>query len=225
MPAVQSDVQPGQALLQRLAEARLQTDSLFDVVRPDSLYERPIPERHRIIFYVGHLESFDWNLFRDRLFQAKSFHPEFDRLFAFGIDPVGGGLPTDQASDWPSVAVVRNYVSRVREIVDEELSRIDIADSLDAENSAGLLLNVAIEHRLMHAETLAYMLHQLPVDRKIKPSYSPAPKAGPAEAKMIEVPGGEVTLGLNRSDGTFGWDNEFEAHTLGFLPLRSINSK
>ena len=30
------------------------------------------------------------------------------------------------------------------------------------------LLNVAIEHRLMHAETLAYMLHQLPFDNKVR---------------------------------------------------------
>ena len=65
---------------------------------PDSLYERPIPERHRIIFYIGHLEAFDWNLFHDRVLGLKSFHLEFDRLFAFGIDPVGGGLPTDQPS-------------------------------------------------------------------------------------------------------------------------------
>ena len=29
-----------------------------------------------------------------------------------------------------------------------------------------MLLNTAIEHRLMHAETLAYMLHQLPLEKK-----------------------------------------------------------
>ena len=34
--------------------------------------------------------------------------------------------------------------------------------------SASTLLNVAIEHRLMHVETLAYMLHQLPIDRKVR---------------------------------------------------------
>jgi hypothetical protein len=45
-----------------LAAAREQTDALFNLVRPDSLYERPIPERHRMVFYVGHLEAFDWNL-------------------------------------------------------------------------------------------------------------------------------------------------------------------
>ena len=31
---------------------------------------------------------------------------------------------------------------------------------------------------------------------------------------MVEIPGGPVTLGLSSSSGTFGWDNEFEAHTV-----------
>ena len=30
------------------------------------------------------------------------------------------------------------------------------------------LLNVAVEHRLMHVETLAYMLHQLALDKKVR---------------------------------------------------------
>ena len=48
-------------LLERLSDARRQSDALFALVRGNSIYERPIPERHRIIFYVGHLEAFDWN--------------------------------------------------------------------------------------------------------------------------------------------------------------------
>ena len=35
-----------------LAAARAQTDSLFELVRPDALFDRPIAERHRIIFYL-----------------------------------------------------------------------------------------------------------------------------------------------------------------------------
>ena len=50
--------------LPMLAGARTQTDKLFDLVREDALYDRPIPERHRIAFYLGHLEAFDWNLLR-----------------------------------------------------------------------------------------------------------------------------------------------------------------
>ena len=80
-------------LLARLQQARAETDRLFDHVKPEFLYERPIPERHRIVFYVGHLEAFDWNLLRERVLGRTSFHSEFDNLFAFGIDPVDGGLP------------------------------------------------------------------------------------------------------------------------------------
>ena len=50
------------SLLPRMADARAQTDALFDLLPPNSFYERPIAERHRLIFYLGHLEAFDWNL-------------------------------------------------------------------------------------------------------------------------------------------------------------------
>src|SRR4029077_8007044 len=106
MFAVRTDVEVRESLLARLADARAQTDALFDVVRPDSLYERPIAERHRIVFYLGHLEAFDWNLLREPLLNRKAFQPGFDRLFAFGIDPVDGGLPADQPADWPSLAEI-----------------------------------------------------------------------------------------------------------------------
>src|SRR6201984_417094 len=149
-------------LLERISDARRRSDALFDIVQRDAMFERPIPERHRIIFYVGHLEAFDWNLLHENVFGLKSFHPEFDRLFAFGIDPVGGGLPSDQPADWPSILEVQKYVRRIRETLDERLASIFPSDSAGDGFAVSTLLNVSIEHRLMHAETLAYMLHQLP---------------------------------------------------------------
>src|ERR1700726_3799006 len=77
----------------RIHEARANSDKLFEIVRPEALYDRPIPERHRIIFYLGHLEAFDWNLLNGRLFDFPPLAPAFETLFAFGIDPVDGGLP------------------------------------------------------------------------------------------------------------------------------------
>ena len=44
-----------------LRDARPQTDLLFSLLTPSAIYERPVPERHRLIFYLGHLEAFDWN--------------------------------------------------------------------------------------------------------------------------------------------------------------------
>ena len=218
MPAAQSTVNRSQALLQRLVEARSRTNELFDLVKPEALYDRPIPERHRIIFYLGHLESFDWNLLREQILGTRSFHPEFDRLFAFGIDPVGGGLPTDQLADWPSVEEVRTYTRRIRQTLDSDIKTALESGAKSSDGfSAAALVNVAIEHRLMHAETFAYMLHQLPLDRKIPRSPKPLlvahalhPKSG---NEMVEIPAGSATLGLARNhdnDESFGWDNEYE---------------
>ena len=74
-------------LRRRFADARLRTDELFALVRPDALFERPVPERHRLNFYVGHVEAFDWNMISTCGLGPKPFHAEFDSLFAFGIDP------------------------------------------------------------------------------------------------------------------------------------------
>lgn len=228
----------------RLSEARRQTDELFAILTPDSLYNRPIPERHRIIFYIGHLEAFDWNLLRERLFGLKAFHLEFDNLFAFGIDPVDGGLPTDQPPDWPSIEQVRRYVAGVRTRIDDALSELDFSRPVfsrhvpvaNSDASPHTLLNVAIEHRLMHAETLAYMFHQLEYSRKIPPSSAlalaasfpasdlPASSALVSGMKMIDIPAGRATLGCLRSDReAFGWDNEYEAHTVD-VPSFSIDN-
>src|ERR1700676_3238149 len=228
MPVAQKDVEVSYQLLSRLADARFRPDEIFGLGRPDSLYERPIPERHRIIFYLGHLEAFDWNLLNGSVFGMKSVHPEFDRLFAFGIDPVGGGLPSDLPSDWPAVGVVRDYVSNIRSSLDAKLEKAILEphcradfrtdDRTDNGFSLRTLLNVAIEHRLMHAETLSYMLHQLPLDTKVRPrakqAVSPNLGGPPVTHRTVNVPAGAVTLGLARDAKDFGWDNEYEAHTM-----------
>src|SRR5437868_12980565 len=174
MLATESNVEVRHEFLQRMTQARSETDKLFELVKSNSLNARPIPERHRIVFYIGHLEAFDWNLLRERVDDARVFHPEFDRLFAFGIDPVGGGLPSDQPSDWPSLEALRDYVRRIRAALDDKLADGSLELFGQTRNGFPLdaLLNVAIEHRLMHVETLAYLLHQLPLDRKVPPENS-----------------------------------------------------
>ncbi len=199
-------------LLSRLADARSITDKLFDIPLREALYERPIPERHRIVFYIGHLEAFDWNLLGNYAFGATPFHPDFDKLFAFGIDPVDGGLPSDKPSDWPSLEEVHQYNLRARQELDASLRDESLTDSDDSLSQAEIYLNVAIEHRLMHAETLAYMLHQLPLDRKVKQHSASVAAAPVADRKMVEIPAGIATLGLQRIGNVFGWDNEFELH-------------
>ncbi len=191
-----------QNLHQALAAARRRTDELFALVPPHAMYDRPVPERHRLNFYLGHLEAFDWNMICRHALSVPAFNPAFDTLFAFGIDPDQQGLPSDQPSDWPSLDEIGRYNHRVRLTVDRLLPE-----------APEQILHVAIEHRLMHAETLCYLLHNLPPERKIAPRLPP-PVSGPPPAKaMIEIPPGTATLGRPR-DGGFGWDNEFEQYSV-----------
>jgi gamma-glutamyl hercynylcysteine S-oxide synthase len=209
-----------QPLLHQLDEARRETDALFATLRPEAMYERPIPERHRLVFYLGHLEVFDWNLIARDALKHPSFHPEYEKLFAFGIDPVDGQLPHDMPSDWPVVEEIRAYNERLRQRMDAALR--EPSSSLPETIADGTLLHVAIEHRLMHAETLAYLIHQLPYDQKNAPAdYETATKgSAPFSPGAVRIPAGAATLGMRRDSGRFGWDNEFEENPVTVPPFR-----
>ena len=193
--------------VQQWHSARALSDHLFSLLDPAALYVRPVAERHRLIFYLGHLEAFEWNLLEG---ERQPIDPALNRLFAFGIDPVGVGLPTDVPADWPSERTVRRYNQQVRAALDEE-------------THSPVLLDVAIEHRLMHVETLSYLIHQLPLASKRRDAHAVLTLEGPPRRPgMIEVPDGEVTLGLPRGSAQFGWDNEFDAHTVS-VPAFAID--
>jgi len=202
--------EPGAAvdrrLVQRLHAARAETDALFRIVRPEHLYDRPVAERHRIAFYIGHLEAFDRNLLV-HAFGSESPDTELDTLFAFGIDPVDGNLPQDTPADWPRLEQIFAYCERVRAHIDAAFERSTITPRLRQ------LLNAAIEHRLMHAETLSYLFHQLPFDCKQGRAEPCASETSALVPELVHVSAGATTLGLADHD-VFGWDNEFRAQTL-----------
>jgi formylglycine-generating enzyme required for sulfatase activity len=197
----------------RLAEARDRTAQLFSCFRPEAIYERPVPERHRLIFYLGHLEAFDWNLLGRQMLGLSAFHPGFDRLFAFGIDPPPGELPGEPASAWPAPGPVLAYCETVRSLLDPELGRVP-ADAFEA----------ALEHRWMHAETLAYLIHNLSPAFQLRPGGLTYPTRwrSPRE-EWIEVPAGTATLG--QEPGAFGWCNEFARHEVRVPAFRAQRHK
>ena len=183
-----------------LDESRARTDYIFSLVKPEAMYERGIPQRHRVIFYLGHLEAFDWNQICRWTLRKPAFHQTFDQLFEAGIDPQAGDVPMDTPSDWPALEEVHAYNARVRREVDQVLGE-----------APEHIIHVAIEHRLMHAETTAFILHHLAQENKIPPPLPHAPECPPPVHQMVDIPEGIATLGRDPSEG-FGWDNEFQKH-------------
>jgi len=189
-------------LTAELVHARRRTDGLFAVVPAAQIFERPITERHRLAFYLGHLEAFDVNLLL-REQGRPQLVDSLDRLFAFGIDPTDGNLPRDRPEDWPPLDEIRAYAHRTRARVDAWLAEA-VRALTDTELRARL--HAAVEHRWMHAETLGYLLNRLPLGRPVRAM--PARHREP-DFESVAVEAGDVWLG---SPAGFGWDNEFEAH-------------
>ena len=198
-----------EGLRAELAFARRQTDHLFRLISPAALYARPIAERHRLIFYLGHFEAFDWNILARRSMSQPAFHPEFDQLFERGIDPAPGEGREDFPRDWPTQGEVERYGTRTRDWIDAHVNDLDPR-----------LLQMAAQHRHNHAETQAYLLHQLDYDQKLPDSGErPAERPAPPNP-MIRVGAGAVTLGKTRD--SFGWDNEHLAHEV-FVPAFRVS--
>src|ERR1700730_16752059 len=135
-----------------------------------------------------------------RAFGWRSFQRTFDHLFAFGIDPVDGGLPADTPSDWPARDEIERYNRRLREVLDHAIEHA-LERPEEGHPQLVTMLEVAIEHRLMHAETLAYMLHRLPSARKVGGPERAAWKALRVKPHLVEIPAGEATLGLEPVKG------------------------
>jgi len=209
-PIITMPAERQKALAREIAFAREQTDSLFALIGPETLYARPIAERHRLIFYLGHFEAFDWNLLAGRGLNAASLHPTFDSLFERGIDPAPGQAPVDSRRDWPTQAEVEQYKTKTRAWIDSHLEDLD-----------PWVLKMAIEHRHMHAETFAYLLHGLPYSDKKSPIAAHRGSEHPAPSNpMIPIDSGCVTLGQSKDH--FGWDNEHLAHDV-FVPAFRIS--
>ncbi|MBV9294231.1 MAG: SUMF1/EgtB/PvdO family nonheme iron enzyme [Acidobacteriaceae bacterium] len=196
MPVIEAE----KNLVAELRSARAESDKLFTILKPDALYERPIAERHRVIFYVGHLDAFDCILICREALGIKSRDSELDTLFRAGIDPDSNHLPSDKQSDWPSIENVRAYVKRCRAEVDDNLER-----------APEDVIHMALEHREMHLETLAYMFHNFEYNRKRTPNAMDQEDIPPSEwtNEWRDVPAGRVVLGKPH-DSSFGWDNEYD---------------
>ncbi len=209
----------GSATRARLEAAWSRSDALFALIDEDALRERPIRLRQPFLFYVGHLAAFAWQHLGLGALGRAAFRPEFDELFARGIDPPDLSIGPDDATAWPALAEVRAYRDRIRKELGPRL------DEPGLERTSFLV----VEHELMHHETLMYMLLRLDHARKRPPSLeAPPPRLAGGGAEPLFIPAGPARLGADRHALPFGWDNEFpalevavEAFSIDATPVRN----
>ena len=195
---------------------RARTQALFDLLTPDAYYAHPIPLRHPVVFYDGHIPAFAVNALLKRGLGHPGIDSDLETLFARGIDPANRSDAARSARDaWPSRETVQRYVAEADEAILSAIASGPIEGTANGVVRRGQGVFTILEHEAMHQETLLYMWHWLDASQKRCPSgYEPVGVDVPAPPppEMVAVPAGPTTLGANIEGVPFGWDNEFPAH-------------
>jgi ergothioneine biosynthesis protein EgtB len=195
---------------ERYRRARRRTEQYFSLVGDDAFFSRPLPLRHPIVFYRGHLAAFVVNTLIKRALGRPGIREGFETLFERGIDPADGAEAERRSiSRWPPRREIEEYVAETDERLSgifEEIEEGSVADPALAREASVM----CIEHEAMHQETLLYILHRIEPSGKTRPAGCPRPTTGAAPAPgIVRVPAGRATLGAARGEIPFGWDNEF----------------
>ncbi len=195
---------------------RRRSRQLFDVVRPDAYYSRPISLRHPIVFYEGHLPAFSVNTLVKRGLGRPGIDEGLERLFARGIDPDDqAAADRSQRVEWPTREEVRGFADACDAVILDAIANAPIEQPGHPLLHEAAAVYAILEHEAMHQETMLYMWHQLPHAQKQAPPGAHADPAGvtPAPARVV-VPAGRATLGARQGEIPFGWDNEFPGLTV-----------
>ena len=214
-------------LLGELRAAFETSDLLFSMLPEGALFERPIALRHPFVFYLGHLPAFAWNQVGRGALGLPPMREDFDQLFERGIDPEDESS-TAPESCWPDLAEILAYRDQVRAALPEAAALLPSRPE-DPLAARGRVLDLVLEHELMHHETLLYMFQEREPGQIRWPDHLPRPRGGPGRAsRRVEVPAGLIVLGARWSEVDFGWDNEFEAErhevpafVIDSLPVRN----
>jgi formylglycine-generating enzyme required for sulfatase activity len=202
-----------QMLINWFRQGRARSQGVFAIPKPEAYYERPILLRNPIVFYEGHLPAFAINTLIKLALKEPGVDAEYEVLFERGIDPdsVDSAKPTSDY--WPERADVQAYGREAERriehaLCDAEIERDDVPQLRGAEAAIAIL-----EHEPMHQETLLYMFHEMPYEKKLRrPPLAPTRHPLPATRRAggsVKIPAGIATLGAGDH---FAWDNELPAY-------------
>ncbi|HUJ15635.1 MAG TPA: SUMF1/EgtB/PvdO family nonheme iron enzyme [Thermoanaerobaculia bacterium] len=203
-------------LLEWFRQGRARSREIFAIPKATSYYDRPIKLRNPIVFYEGHLPAFAVNTLIKLALKQPPVDAGYEVLFERGIDPESEDSANPTSDSWPARDLVLAYGAEAERRIERALCNGDIERD-DVPQLRGAEAAIAIlEHEQMHQETLLYMFHEMPYERKnarpplhgVRTGFS---RSRPAEAgpHTVKIPAGIATLG---AAGHFCWDNELPAH-------------
>ena len=204
-------------------------ESLFGNLKNDeAFFQRPEKLRHPLIFYYGHTATFLIN----KLVLAKQINdrinPDFEALFAIGVDEMSWDDLNDANYNWPEVSQVRDYRRQVRQLVSDLINSMTFSMPIGWDSPMWTII-MGIEHERIHLETSSVLIRQLDL-AYIEPqsAWLASKRHNPPVANsLVDVAAGEVTNQKNTADPWYGWDNEYgyqHAHINAFKASKYLVS-
>ena len=189
-------------------------EQLFEILVVDAAYfEKPIKLRHPLIFYFGHTATFLVNKLLLAGLLTERIHPEFEAIFAVGVDEMSWDDLNDAHYQWPPVAAVKAYRDQVRTAVDRVIATAPLTLPIDWAHPWWVIM-MGIEHERIHLETSSVLIRQQRLEWVGPHLAWPACRLTgvPPINELVAITAATVRLDKDRADGVYGWDNEYGQH-------------
>ena len=93
-------------------------EKVFEVLKDDEVfYKKSEITRHPMIFYFGHTATFFINKLINMQIIDERINPDFESIFAVGVDEMDWDDMQSPSDSWPKVSEVRAYRVAVKELV------------------------------------------------------------------------------------------------------------
>lgn len=203
-------------------------EGLFKTLKSEeAFYVKPIHLRHPLIFYYGHTNTFFVNKLVLAGLLTKRVNPQFESMFAVGVDEMGWDDVNEMNYNWPTPAEVKAYRASVRVAVDSLIDTLPLTSTIDWQSPWWAIL-MGIEHERIHLETSSVLIRQqaLAHVQSVK-EFSPCDAIdviAPTNS-FVEISARQITL--NKSTDYYGWDNEygqFKTHCPTFKAAKYLTS-
>ena len=186
-------------------------EKVFKVLKDDTVfYEKSEITRHPMIFYYGHTATFFVNKLINMKIINSRINPDFESIFAVGVDEMSWDDMDNSCYSWPSVSDVRSYRESVKELVVELIETLPLSLPISKESPMWVIL-MGIEHERIHIETSLVLHRQMPLELVVESKdFMPCSHSSEAPLnEMCTLKGADVTLGTDSSHKLYGWDNEY----------------
>lgn len=200
-------------------------EQLFHTINDHSAYYlKPEPLRHPLIFYLGHTAVVYVNKLIIAGLLKKRVNPDYETMFAVGVDEMDWDDLSTSHYNWPKVEEVFQYRAKVKEIVIEIITNTPYNLPITWDNPFWII-HMGIEHERIHLETSSVIMRRLDI-KYLTPSnvFPPSCEISAARGYEGEIPTfkknkdfptnellqvGKTQVAYNRDYETYGWDNEF----------------